>query len=218
MATWRVDTGRLLAPPTDLGEGATTGTDSVAFSHDGKLLAATLLAGGVRIFDPSTGRALRTLADPSDNAISLAFSPSGVLAAGTLAGTVEMWNPATGRRVAQPLLADAAPIAAIEFDPTGQRFATAGDQDGSVKLWSNPSFQQEGPRLLADSGSTSAIAFMPKDGKLLALDNLGSAFAWPTSIASWEQRACSLAGRNPARATAAAARLVRGPRYEAVCS
>jgi WD40 repeat protein/DNA-binding SARP family transcriptional activator len=215
MATWRVATGRLLRPPVDLGEGASTGTDSVAFSRAGGLLAVTLLEGGVRIFDPSTGRALRTLADPSDNAISLAFSPSGILAAGTQAGTVEMWNPATGRRVAQPMLADAAPITAVEFDPAGQQFATTGYQDGSVKLWSNPSLQQEGPRLLADAGSTPAVAFAPNGGELLAVDDRGGAFTWPTAIAAWERRACSLAGSDPSRGRAA--QLVGGRRYAAVC-
>jgi WD40 repeat protein len=127
-----------------------------------------------------------------------------------------MWNPATGRKVAQPLVADAAPITTVAFDATGRRFATAGSQDGSVKLWSVASFQQEGLRLLSDSGSTSALGFAPNSGELVAVDDLGSAFTWPTSIAAWEQRACSLAGGDPTRPQTA--QRVGGSRYETVCS
>ncbi len=82
MAIWNVGTGALVVPPTDLGPGnGLNGSDVVAFSHDGKLLAESLLGGGIRVFDVSTGRVLRTLADPGDDSISLAFAPKGTLLA-----------------------------------------------------------------------------------------------------------------------------------------
>lgn len=215
LATWVVATGRLLGPPTYLGQGTSAGSDAVAFSDHGGLLAATLLDGGVRTFDPSTGQALRTL-NPRDSAISLAFAPNGTLAAGTLAGTVLMWNPATGRSLGSPLLADVSPIAALAFDSSGQRFATAGFEDGSVKVWSDANFQQEGPRLATDSGATSAVAFEPSGGNLLAVDDYGRAFTWPVSPRTWERRACSLAGTGLIHA--APVQLVGGARYKSLCS
>ena len=216
LSMWQVSTGRLLGPPAELGAGnSQDGSDAVAFSHDGRLLAVTLPAGGVRIFDGSSGRGLRTLAVPGDDTISLAFSPSGILAAGTLGGSVDMWNPATGRRLAQPLLADAAaPVTALAFDPTGRWFATAGDQDGSIKVWSTASFQQEG-RLGSDPGATSAVAFEPAGDALFAFDERGGVFTWPISIEVWETRACSLGGGNLTRARWA--QLVGGHQYAAVC-
>ncbi len=217
MAMWQVATGRRLGPPVDLGAADNLdGSDAVAFSHDGRLLAATLLAGGVRIFDPSTGRAVRTVADPGDDAISVTFSPSGMLASGTLGGTVDIWNPVTGKNVAPPLLADpTAPITAVAFDPTGRWFATAGYQDGSIKVWSATSFQQEGPRLVSDPGATSAVTFDPAGQSLLAFDDRGGVFTWPISLGAWEERACSLAGPNLTRARWA--QLVGGPGYATVC-
>jgi WD40 repeat protein/DNA-binding SARP family transcriptional activator len=216
MAIWHVDTGALVAPPADLGAGnGLNGSDVVAFSPDGKLLAASLLTGGVNVFDPVSGRVLRTLPDPGDDSISLAFAPSGALAAGTLGGTVEMWNPATGKRLAQPLLADSAPITSVAFDPLGRRFAVTGYGDGAVKVWFTASLQQEGPRLAADPGATAAAAFEAAGNTLLVVDDRGGAFAWPASPAAWEQRACSVAGRNLTRAEWR--QFVAGPPYTSVC-
>jgi WD40 repeat protein len=217
MMIWVTATGRLLGTPTDLGAGNTLGgSEAVAFSHDGRLLAATLLGGGVRIFDPLTGHVLRTLADPGDNTVSLAFSRSGTLAAGTLGGTVDIWNPTTAKKLGPPLLADAAgPITSVAFDRTGEWLATAGYGDGSIKLWSSPAFQQEG-RLVADPGATSAVMFEPRGGDLVAFDDRGGVFTWPIALGVWETRACSLAGPNLTRARWA--QLVGGPGYATVCS
>jgi WD40 repeat protein/DNA-binding SARP family transcriptional activator len=217
MATWNVGTGSMVGPAAQLGANdGIDGSDVVAFSPNGKLLAASLLTGGVRLFDPSNGRALRTLADPGDDTVSLAFAPSGTaLAAGTLGGTVEMWDPHNGKRLAQPLLADSSPIADVAFDPSGQRFAITGSQDGDVKVWFTASLEQEGPRLAADPGSTAAATFSPDGTGLLVVDDNGGAFTWPMSLTAWEQRACSLAGRNLTRAEWA--QFVAGGRYASVC-
>ncbi len=216
LAIWRVATGGTVTPPTDLGGGnSLNGSDVVAFSPDGKRVAASLLTGGVRVYDPFGGQLVRTLSDPGDDAISLAFGPSGILAEGTLGGTVELWNPATGKRLAQPLLADSVAITSVAFDPTGRRFATAGSGDGTIKVWFTAGLQQEGPRLAADPDATSAVAFDPGGKDLLVVDDRGGAFAWPTSLPAWQQDACTLAGRNLTRAEWA--QFVAGRPYTAVC-
>jgi WD40 repeat protein len=217
LAIWDVSTGRMVTTPAELGAGAgLTASDVLAFSPDGKLLAASLLTGGVRVFDPRSGRVLRTLADPGNETVSLAFAPTGdQLAGGTLDGTVELWDAVTGKRLAQPLLADSSAISDIAFDPSGRRFATTGLHDGTVKVWFTGSLEQEGPRLAADPKATAAAAFRPGQQGLLVVDDLGGVFTWPMSLASWEQRACSLAGRNLTRAEWA--QFVSGPRYASVC-
>ena len=216
MATWRVRTGGLIGEPSDLGAGnGLSGSDVATFSRDGKLLAATLPAGGVRIFDPYTGNVMRDLSAPGGQATSLAFAGDQTLAAGTLGGTVDTWNAATGRRIAEPLLAVQAPISAVAFDGSGRRLATAGYQDGTVKLWFAKTLQQEGPGLGADPGATATVAFAPGSGELLATDSDSHVFAWPTSLEAWERRACSLAGRNLTRAQWA--QYVAGSRYTSVC-
>jgi WD40 repeat protein len=216
MAIWRAGTGALIAPPIELGAGnSLNGSDVLAFSPDGRLLAASLLGGGVRIYNPLSGGVLRTIGHSGDDGISLAFSPNGTLAAGTLGGWVEMWNPLTGKRVAQPLLADSLAITSLAFDPSGGRFAIAGQGDGTVKIWFTAGLAQEGPRLASDPGASSTAVFEPGGKALLVVDDGGGAYAWPTSPAAWQERACSLAGRNLTRTEWA--QFVAGPRYTTVC-
>ena len=217
MAIWNVGTGVMLTSPAQLGANdGSDGSDVVAFSPNGRLLAASLLTGGVRVFDAVDGRMLRTLSDPGDETVSLAFAPNAsVLAAGTAGGTVELWNPDSGKRLAPPLLADSSGIADVAFDPTGQRFAITGSQDGTVKVWLTASLEQEGPRLGADPNSTAAAAFEPSGAGLLVVDSQGGAFTWPMSLTTWERRACSLAGRNLTRAEWA--EYVAGRHYASVC-
>lgn len=216
IAVWNARAGFLVGPTASLGAGnGLTGSDQVAFSRDGKLLAASLLVGGINVYDPSTGKLLRTLADPGVESTSLAFGAGDTLAAGTVGGAVELWHAATGSRLDPPLLADSDEISDVSFDATGRRFVTTGYQDGTVKLWFTAGLQQEGPQLASDPGSTSAAAFEPGGAGLLVVDDHGGAFTWPTSVAAWEQRACSLAGRKLTRAEWA--ELVGGPRYTSVC-
>jgi WD40 repeat protein/DNA-binding SARP family transcriptional activator len=216
MAIWDIGAGMLVGPTASLGAGnGLTGSDEVAFSRDGKLLAASLLVGGVSVFDPSTGQLLRTLADPGDESTSVAFGTGDTLAAGTIGGAVELWDAATGEKLVPALFADTAEITDVAFDQSGRRFVTTGDEDGTIKLWFTAGLQQEGPRLAADPDSTSAAAFEPGAGGLLVVDDRGGARTWPTSLVAWEQRACSVAGRNLTRAEWA--ELVGGPRYTTVC-
>lgn len=216
LVVWRVATGGTVTAPTDLGgANSQNGSDVVAFSPDGKRLAATLLTGGVRIYDPLGGQLVRTISDPGDDGLSLAFGPKGMLAEGTLGGTVELWRLATGRRVvASPLLADSVAITSVAFDPTGSRFATAGNGDGTIKVWFTAGLQQEA-KLASDPESTSAAAFEPGGNALLVVDDHGGAFAWPTSLSAWKQDACALAGRNLTRAEWT--QYVAGPPYTSVC-
>jgi len=216
MVVWDAATATLKAPPADLGAGnGVDGTDVVAFSRDGKLLAATLLAGGIRVFDPSTGQPVQTLADPGVDSVSLAFGAGTTLAAGTQGGAVEMWNATTGSRLGQPLLADTDSITGVAFDQTGQRFVTTGQEDGTIKLWFTAGRQPEGPRLVSDPDATSAAAFEPGGRGLLVVDDRGRAFTWPTALATWEERACTIAGRNLTRTEWT--ELVGGPSYTNVC-
>jgi WD40 repeat protein/DNA-binding SARP family transcriptional activator len=200
LSIWQATTGRLVASPSglnaDLGHAnQPAGDDLLAFSPDGKLLALSMFDRTILILDASTGQ-IRQILDSVAGSTSLAFAPDGTLAAGTPAGTVELWNPLTGKQVASPLVVAASAVTSITFDPAGQRFATTGAEDGTVKLWLTAKLQQEGPGLTTDAGATSAAEFEPGSNGLLAVDDNGNAFTWPTTLAAWEHQACTVAGRN----------------------
>ena len=74
-----------------LAEGSTV--DSVAFSPDGRTLAAGDSGGGVGLWDTASGRRTVALAEGSP-VYGVAFSPDGrTLAAGDLGGGVGLWAP-----------------------------------------------------------------------------------------------------------------------------
>jgi WD40 repeat protein len=202
-------------PQIDLGTGPGL-SGALAFSRDGKLLAASRPDSSVLILDPATGQVRQTLHPfGADDTVSLAFAPSGTLATGTQGGIIQLWNPVSGDQAAGPVAVAAGPVTSIAFDPTGQRFATTGGQDGTVKLWSSSTLEQEGTALNTEQGAATTAAFEPGGKELLVVDDHGNGFTWPTSLAAWERRACAVAGRNLARAEWT--RYLPGHSYTRVC-
>ncbi len=199
VAIWRTSDWAVLGPPRALGSPG----DSVAFSRDGQQLAVGLDAGPVQLLDPTKGRLLRTLGPIGSGeqlgTTALAFAPQGTLATGSWSGIVQLWNPLTGRNVGHPLLAAAAPVGSIAFDPSGQRFATTGGADGTVKLWFTASLQQEGASLSQTTGGWGNAQFTPDGSALIAVHDNGRGAIWPATLAAWEQHACAVAGRNLTR-------------------
>ena len=176
----------------------------------------TLLDGSDLVLDASTGQTRQTLRPlGADDTVALAFAPDGTLATGTLGGIVRLWNPITGDQIGHPLVAGAAPVTSIAFDPTGQWFATTGGHDGTVKLWLSSTLQQEGAALNTDQGAASTAAFEPGGTGLLVIDDHGNGFTWPTSLAALEQRACAVASRNLTREEWT--RYLTGRSYTRVC-
>src|SRR5262245_61994424 len=71
---------------------------SVAWSPDGKLLAAGTYPGTVILWEMPRGRERASLHGHGPAVYSVAFSPDGTtLASGGADGTVRLWDPATGK-------------------------------------------------------------------------------------------------------------------------
>ena len=214
LAIWRASNGKLVGLK-DLGTGPGL-SGALALSRDGKLLAASRPDGSVLVLDPATGQ-VRQTHHPfgADETVSLAFAPNGTLATGTQGGIVQLWNQTSGLQAAGPVAVAAGPVTSIAFDRTGQRFATTGGQDGTVKLWSSSTLVQEGTALNTEQGADTTAAFEPGGKELLAVDDHGNGFTWPTSLAAWERRACTVAGRNLTRAEWT--RYLPGHPYTRIC-
>ncbi len=146
LAIWRTSSGKLSAPLKDLGTGSAR-FDPLAFSPNGRLVAASTPDGRDVVLDATTAQTRRTFRPIGrEYTVSLAFAPDGTLATGTLSGIVQLWNPISGAQVAGPLPVTAGPISSIAFARGGQRFATTGSEDGTVKLWSPPRCSRKAPR------------------------------------------------------------------------
>lgn len=114
---------------------------AVAFSPDGKLLAAGGTNRAISLWDvatPSRPVRLATLSGLGGTIYSLAFTPDGTrLAAADSDGTVHRWNLTVPRRPASEALLTVPgmePVKAVAYSPRGYWLAAAGNS-GTLDLW-----------------------------------------------------------------------------------
>ena len=178
---------RLVAGPLALHEGY---VDALAFSHDGKALAAgygnyhsTDGSGGVVLWDRAARERLfeEPLAVREGNVSCVAFSPDGraLAAAGYrfrfVSGGVVVWDVATGGRIAgSPLAVREGNVSCVAFSPDGKTLAAGyhasggRSNNGGVVLWEMATHKKAaGGPLSVNEGLVFSLAFSP-DGKALA--------------------------------------------------
>jgi WD40 repeat protein/serine/threonine protein kinase len=157
----------------DAASGAARGTldtakeqvAALAWSADGRHLAAGGPAGRLYVFDAATGRQVAVLRCSPTNP-ALAFRPDGRhVAANVPPGDVYVWETETGREVAV-LRGRTAEVLSVAYSPDGRRIATGSIYpDNRVRLW-----DATGREIAVGQGHTNRIkcvAFSP-DGKTLA--------------------------------------------------
>jgi RNA polymerase sigma-70 factor (ECF subfamily) len=145
-------------------EVSDAGVRAVAFSPDGKRVAAACDNGLVLVRDAEAGRIVKTLGRKEYGRITtVAFSPDGkLLAAGSAHKKVRFWDMATGRETPVELNPPGA-VTTVQFSPDGRTLVTAGD--GKVYLW-DVAAGKELFRFEAGKEGARAAAFSP-DGKLI---------------------------------------------------
>jgi WD40 repeat protein len=170
----------------------------VAFSPDGKLVAAGGGEGTIKLWNGATGREWTSLTHGDDWVYSVAFSPDGkTLAVGTENDEVLLWDVVAAKFIGalQGHLETVRPVA---FSPDGKTLASGGDDD-LVKLWdmtqcragtfsqyekSNPNvWYRNNPQSIAHAklvhdfaghvATVTGVAFSP-DGTILASSSLDS--------------------------------------------
>ncbi|MGE3853879.1 MAG: WD40 repeat domain-containing protein, partial [Planctomycetota bacterium] len=129
--------------PRGVGGVSTAGPDrlvghsawvrSLAFSHDGRLLASGSLDGTARLWDVVSHRQVAAITDHVAVVHAVAFSPDGkLLATGSSDRTLRLRDMDAGRPVGAPITWESG-IAAMAFSPDG-RHIVAGLFNGVVRV------------------------------------------------------------------------------------
>src|SRR5262249_18834135 len=143
------------------------GVKSVAFSPDGKHLAAGGHDKTVRIWDAETGKETLTLQGHTDTVFCVAYSHDGKrLASATKNQTVKVWELATGHAAItlRPRVAVYDDVLGVAFSPDGKHLAATNSSN--VRIW-DVTTGNEVRLLKAGAGRVTSVAFS-RDGKRLA--------------------------------------------------
>jgi WD40 repeat protein len=155
---WSARSGR---PVRDL-VGALRHVRGVAFSDDGKLVAAASADGTARVWETATGTQTAIMIGHTNEVTSVDFNPAGTaLVSASPDGTARVWGASGGAagRLLAVLAGHRGPVLGAAFSPDGRSVLTAG-QDGTARIW-DPGSEPElallarGPAPLTGLGVTT---------------------------------------------------------------
>lgn len=122
----------ILGDETILPNGG--GVNSIAFSPDGRILAAGNSDRRVKLWDVATGQEVRTFSGHAGGVYGIVFAPDGmILASASWDKTVKLWDVATGQEM-RTLSGHTEYVSSVVFAPDGKTLAS-GSRDTTVKLW-----------------------------------------------------------------------------------
>lgn len=140
-----------------------SGKSAVAFSPDGRLLAASGDENAVLLLELKTAKPLHTLTGHAEEVTALAFSPDGKLLASAGDRQICVWNAAAGSQ--QHAINTSDPVKAMRFTPDGQLLAIR--TPNAVELWDAVSGDRRAIYPVTPCGLDTGLAISP-DGSLMA--------------------------------------------------
>lgn len=189
--------------------GLQRNANSVAFSPDGKTLAAGSTNDIVRLWNlTSLGAPPTVLRHHDGGVMSFAFSPDGkILAPGNKDGTVRLWDPVNPQDEPIVLRGHETQIQTLAFSPDSKTLAS-GNKDRTIHIWELTNSEAPPTVMHGHEDWVRSVQFSPS-GKILAsasddttvrLWDLAKPIATPTSclgtrILSGRRPSARMAGR-----------------------
>lgn len=136
---------------------------TVAFSPDGKRLAAGSRNYSLKVWDAASGREVLHIAGAGSDIIDVGFSPDGKWLAASDRNGAKIWEAATGKEAFA--IRNRNWVARLAFSPDSQRLATAGPQN--ISVWDVATGKEVSTIVRAHVHNITCVAFSP-DGALLA--------------------------------------------------
>jgi WD40 repeat protein len=187
-------------------QGPTKEVTALAYSPDGRLLAAASSDETIWLWDAAAGAPVKRLDAPrlAGNSScacywSLAFSPNGtILAAGSTDAVVRLWDVTSGDLL-DVLEAPSDLVGSLAFSPSGDLLA-AGDYDGNLWVWDLSSGLTALPTLRLENPPTVlSVSFSPDGRTLAAGSGFGTLRLWNVRTGELA-REIDVAGSNASRA------------------
>ena len=150
---------------------------TLAFSPNGRLLAADDTSGGFSLWSTVTRRPVGTEISGQKATTSLAFSPDGGTIAVGGAGAISLWDTGIGSITASIRVPGGGFVGPIAYSPDGTLLVAALPK-GRIGLWNAATQERLG--MLQDTGGrgVAAVAVSP-DGQTLAVgDDNGKTYLW----------------------------------------
>jgi serine/threonine protein kinase/WD40 repeat protein len=169
--------------PITLGDPHSRTVASVAFSPDGKIIAAGDWNGNTYLWNVSGHSLIATLPGTSANPVfSVAFSPEGkTIAVG--AGSTNLWDVSSRSLIATLTDPSGSGDESIAFSPDGKTLAV-GDANGVTYLWDASSQSLIAPLYDSSDRGVFSVAFSP-DGQTIAVgEGNGGIDLWDLSSRS----------------------------------
>jgi WD40 repeat protein/tRNA A-37 threonylcarbamoyl transferase component Bud32 len=147
----------------------------MAFSHDGrKLAAATFERPQLTVWDVETKAKLTEMVLTA-KAVSIAFSPDDRFIAAGVANSVAVFDVSTGTLL-RMFGEHAAPVSRIAYAPTGETLAV-GCNNGALTLWDTES-EKEIKTIPTHKDVITSIVFIPTTETFVTASRDGTAVVW----------------------------------------